>query len=482
MAFEVLFMLRALPNSSIIIKVWLSVKTDGCRTEGSMNKKEIHEIKRRFTKRGCTFTRMCGCYVDGEHNKVMTLGETFLNLEEDDFFKYLDIAKKVLSGKPGNQLLELEFPLEEEAVGGKQRFLMGLKESELKNEELLDTFYDLVIEHYAHAGNYLILLFHDVYDVMKRTKDSMDLDESEEVYEYLICAICPVDLTKPGLGYREEENCIRSRVRDWVVGMPDAGFVFPAFTDRSPDIHSILFYNKDAKNPHAELMGDGLGCELRLTAAEKKIAFESIVKDVIGEDDEKSEVLYMGIQGNLNDLIYQKEQLAEDDGESGNAAAPIYLTSGEMSEILLDSGLSAEQASVIGRNFDETFGEDLPEADTLVEPKLVEANERRKDRLELIHQVDNLKQQLEESRQNRGLLEAAVTEEVQDGDTAAENGSENEDETADRQIRLQLSKEKEPEIQTQIIEGRKYLVIPVEEDEIVTVNGKPQEGNDEGKL
>ena len=75
-----------------------------------MNKKDIHELKRRLTKHGCTFTRMCGCYVDAEHNKVTNIAETFLNLEEEDFYKYLDIAKKVFSGTVGNNILELEFP------------------------------------------------------------------------------------------------------------------------------------------------------------------------------------------------------------------------------------------------------------------------------------------------------------------------------------------------------------------------------------
>ena len=63
-----------------------------------MNKKEVMEIKRRFKKEGCTFTRMCGCYVDAEKNKVVNFGQTFLNLEDEEFYKYLEIAKKVLSG------------------------------------------------------------------------------------------------------------------------------------------------------------------------------------------------------------------------------------------------------------------------------------------------------------------------------------------------------------------------------------------------
>lgn len=171
-----------------------------------MNKKDILEIKRRFKKEACTFTRMCGCYVDADHNKITKIGETFLNLEDEEFYKYLEIAKKVLSGTIGNNLLELEFPLAEEAAGGRQQFLMGLRESRLKNDDLMDTFYDMIIDSYDYVGNYLILIFHDAYDVMTKTSDNDKLDESEEVYEYLLCAICPVNLTKPGLGYREEKT------------------------------------------------------------------------------------------------------------------------------------------------------------------------------------------------------------------------------------------------------------------------------------
>ena len=176
-----------------------------------MNKKDIMELKRRFKKEACTFTRMCGCYVSVEKEKITKIAETFLNLEDEEFYKYLEIAKKTLSGNIGNNLVELAFPREQEAAGGKQQFLMGLRESKLKNDDLLDTFYDMIIDNYDRVGNYLILIFHDAYDVMTKTSDNDKLDESEEVYEYLLCAICPVELTKPALGYREAENRIGAR-------------------------------------------------------------------------------------------------------------------------------------------------------------------------------------------------------------------------------------------------------------------------------
>lgn len=414
-----------------------------------MNKKDILELKRRFKKDACTFTRLCGCYVDADRNKITTFGETFLNLEDEEFYKYLEIAKKVMSGTIGNNILELEFPTAEEAPGGRQQFLMGLRESALKSDELMDAFYDLVIDSYDYVGNYLILVFHDAYDVMTKTSDNNKLDESEEVYEYLLCAICPVTLTKPGLGYREDENRIGPRIRDWVVGVPDTGFVFPAFTDRSTDIHSVMFYTRDTKTPHAEFMESGLGCGTKLTATEKKLTFQTIVKEVIGEDEEESEALFLNIQGNLNDMIPVTENETVE-------PEPIIMTAGAIADVLADSGVSEEQAVVIQKTYEDVFGEELPEAEQLVDPKLVEANGKRKEKLELIQTVENLKQQLEETRS------IPVAESEDDDNVPAVK-------TYD--VILRVKPEKVGQIHSQVIDGQKCLVIPMDEDEHAAVNG-----------
>lgn len=415
-----------------------------------MNKKDMLELKRRFKKDACTFTRLCGCYVDADRNKVTTFGETFLNLEDEEFHKYLELAKKVMSGTIGNNILELEFPTAEEAPGGRQQFLMGLRASALKSDELMEAFYDLVIESYSYVGNYLILIFHDAYDVMTKTSDNNKLDESEEVYEYLLCAICPVSLTKPGLGYREDENRIGPRIRDWVVGVPDTGFVFPAFTDRSSDIHSVMFYTRDTKNPHAEFMESGLGCDPKLTATEKKLTFQSIVKEVIGEDEEESEALFLDIQENLNNMIPVTEDEAAE-------PEPIIVTPNAIAEVLTESGVSEEQAAVIEKTYENVFGEEPPEAEHLVDPKLVEANGRRKEKIELVEQVNSLKQQLEEIR----TLPVSDSGDGEDDAPAVK--------TYD--VILRVKPEKVGQIHSEIIGGKKCLVIPMDEDEHAAVNG-----------
>lgn len=337
-----------------------------------MNKKDVLEIKRRFRKEACTFTRMCGCYVDADHNKITKIGETFLNLDDAEYFKYLDIAKKALSGTLGNNLLELDFPLEEEGTGGRQQFLMGLRESKLKNDDLMDTFYDMIIDSYDYVGNYLILIFHDAYDVMTKTSDNDKLDESEEVYEYLLCAICPVTLTNPKLGYCEEENRIESIVRNWVVGAPDTGFVFPAFTDRSTDIHSVMFYTKDTRTPHREFMTAGLGCEEKQTSTEKKITFQKIINDVIGDDEDGHIAASDAVHNSLNDVLVENRNENPDEEAIG-----VELTTDIIKNCLDEIGLDDKSRNV----FIEACEEMLPEhtlVDEVVDDKAVARANRRK--------------------------------------------------------------------------------------------------------
>ena len=65
-------------------------------------------------------------------------------------------------------------------------------------------------------------------------------------------------------------------MRHWVAGQPDAGFVFPAFNDRSTDLHALLYYAK--KGVHMELVEDLLRCSFSSTAEEQKGILQSVVR------------------------------------------------------------------------------------------------------------------------------------------------------------------------------------------------------------
>ncbi len=312
-----------------------------------MIKQEINEIKRLFTPNSCSITRICGCYVDGEKNKKTDFKEAFLSLPEEEIFKYFELLRKTLSGSIGKNLLNLEFPTDTELEGGTQEFLLKLRDSKLKDDALLEEFYDRVIGSYEYVGNYLILLIHDAYDVPGKALDGMTMDDaSDTVFEYLLCCICPVALSKPGLSYDASLNEFHNRIRDWVVNMPETGFLFPSFNDRATDIHSTLFFNKNPEEPHSEFVEGILGCSLPLSAGSQKETFQTIIEETLGEDCEYEVV--KNIHENLAEMIEEHKEIPE----------PLTLDKKEVKNLLEKSGVEEEKLKDFDALYDAAAGDD----------------------------------------------------------------------------------------------------------------------------
>lgn len=311
-----------------------------------MNKKEILEIRKQFTPANCAITRICGCYVDHEKTKKMESKDAFLSLPEEEAFKYFDIFKKTLSGTVGKNMLNLEFPMEAEMPGGTQEFLLKLRDSKLDDDMLLEEFYDKVIAAYDYAENYYIILIHAMYDIPGKSSDGLEMfDASDEVYEYLLMSICPVSLSKAGLSYNAQDNRIQDRIRDWIVDAPANGFLFPAFNDRSTDLHSILYYTKKSEELQPELIDQLLGAKMPMSADTQKETFQMIIEDTLGEDGDYETV--RNIHETLNDLIEEHKEEPE----------PLELDQTEIKKIFEQSGVDAEKMEHFDRNFEENAGE-----------------------------------------------------------------------------------------------------------------------------
>ena len=311
-----------------------------------MNKKEVLEIRKQFTPRNCAITRICGCYVDHEKNKKLESKDAFLSLPEEEAFKYFDIFKKTLSGTIGKNMLNMEFPLDAEMPGGTQEFLLKLRDSKLEDDMLLEEFYDKVIATYEYGENYYIILIHSMYDIPGKSTDDLEMfDASEDVYEYLLMSICPVSLSKAGLCYNAEDNRIEDRVRDWIVDMPDKGFLFPAFNDRNTDLHSVLYYTKKSEDLQPEMIEQLLGAQMPMSADTQKETFQMIIEDTLGEDGDYETV--RNIHETLNDLIEEHKEEPE----------PLKLDKTDVKKIFEQSGVSAEKMESFDRNYEENAGE-----------------------------------------------------------------------------------------------------------------------------
>ena len=136
-----------------------------------MNKKEILEIRKQFSPANCAITRICSCYVNYEKQKICESKQAFLAMPEEEAFKYFDIFKHTLSGTLGKNMINMDFTLDSEMQGGAQEFLLKLRDSELKDDMLVEEFYDKIIEHYRYGENYYIVLIYAAYDVPGKSSD-----------------------------------------------------------------------------------------------------------------------------------------------------------------------------------------------------------------------------------------------------------------------------------------------------------------------
>lgn len=285
-----------------------------------MNKKEVAEIRGQFSPIYQPFTWICGCYVDGGKERKAGISQAFLSLPEEEIYKYADIFKKTLSGKLGKNLINLAYP---ENLTGSQEFFRQIRDGRLRDTDLTDDLFDAIIGNYDYPGSYYIILAHGVYDIPGKGADNAEMfDASEDVYEFLICAICPAKLSKPGLTYDADSGKIENRVRDWVIDVPSHGFLFPAFNDRNADLSGCLYYSKKPDNMQREFVRRVLGCPMDMEPDEQKQAFDQVIATAAG---------------GLRNLLNIHENLALLKAERDWSAQPWEMDKAEAERLLRDS-------------------------------------------------------------------------------------------------------------------------------------------------
>ncbi|WP_173472187.1 DUF4317 domain-containing protein [Eubacterium ruminantium] len=407
-----------------------------------MIKKEINEIKSLYdTIQDCGIQRLAGCYVNGEKQKAKTFSDTFLNIPEEEMYKYLEIFRKTLSGTPGKNLVDMSFSGNSEAGDKGKILLEKIRKSELKEENLLEEFYDKIIADYNYVGSYLILLIYQAYDVPGVSTDGLLMDDaSDEVYSYILCSICPMKLTKPGLGFDDDLREIHTLKQVFAVELPENGFLYPAFNDRSSDDSSLLFFSRKADTLQGGLLDNVLDVSTTLPAKQQKEGFNDFVIDVLG--DESSFETVLSIQENLNKTI--KEKKTEAAGET------VFLDKSSIRNVFEESGVSSEKLEQFDKKFDDQFDMNKiykKNIDKIVESEEFEGSDP------------------EEIRKN--IPKVKVEEKLFADNVAPVRNFEVK--TAD--MLLRINSKHTDIIDTRVIDGKNCLVIEITED--LTVNGIP---------
>jgi len=312
-----------------------------------MNEKEVGEIRRRQRRDRSNITQLFGCYVNDNKEIIAEFRQSTGMMPENEGDKYFALLRRTLSGSLGRNLIDITFKTSQVADSEEHKLLMGLRESKCNDEELRGQLFRKIIENVSLEGNYLILLGCDSYDVPFKSKDdSFQKDQSEEIFTYLICAICPVKQTKPNLHYVPEEKLFHDGAMNQMVAAPALGFLFPAFDNRATNIYNALYYTHDVKASQEALIEALFRTPVPKPAAEQKKTFEALLTTSLAEE------CSMEVMQTVHEELCQRIEMHKE----AKIPDPLMISKEDVKEVLSSCGVSQEHVAKFSVDYDEAFG------------------------------------------------------------------------------------------------------------------------------
>ena len=309
--------------------------------------KEIGEIRRHLRRDRSNITAIYGCYVNENKEIISQFRQSTGMMPENESDKYFALLRRTLSGSIGKNLIDITFKTSQVAGSPEHKLLMDLRQTQLKDEELLRSFYQKIIESVDMEGNYLILMACDTYDVPFKSKDdAFQKDNSDETYTYILCTICPVKQTKANLHYVPEEKIFHDGAMNQMVSAPTLGFLFPAFDNRSTNIYNALYYTKDVKQSQDALIEALFNTPVPKPAAQQKQSFEALLTTSLGEE------CSLDVVQTVHDQLCQRIEMHKE----AKVAEPLMISKEDVKEVLSSCGVSEEHMAKFSVDYDEAFG------------------------------------------------------------------------------------------------------------------------------
>lgn len=369
-----------------------------------MNERELREIKRRFRPDKSNIPNIVGCFVNASGQIISRFTQSILLSENDESEALLSVMKKTLSGSLGTNLCDLEFSTKDVLEGIEHKLLMTLRDSHLKDEAALSTFFSKVAESVKMDSNYVVLLANDIYDVF--TKENDEDGGSSTTFSYVVCSICPLKDSAEGLFFRESDKLFHSVSANAILTRPVLGFMFPCFDDRQANIYHALYYTKDISSTNEEFVANIFGKKAPMPAKVQKSTFDYCLKDALGE--ECSLELVKSVSTQIAEMVEIHKESKDPE--------PLTVTKATLSTVLANCGVDEDNIKSFGEKLDESYGQNAE-----LRPKNVV---------------------------NTNKLDIVMPD-----------------------VKISVKKEKQNLVTTQIIGGKKYIMI--EATEGVEVNGVP---------
>ena len=312
-----------------------------------MIEKEISEIRRTLTYDKTAVTAIHGCYVGGNREIISKFDRFVGTMPQEEVEKHLAIFKRTLSGTAEKNLIDISFSTAQVADSEEHRLLMALKQSELKDTEVLDKFYARIIESVECSENYVILLTYNVYDVPFKASDGQKVEaDSNGVYSYILCSICPVKMTKSVLTYDAGEKLFHNNIATSAIASPIMGFLFPAFDDRQTNIYNALYYTSNIEEAHESFISAVFGTKAPMTAAEQNVTFRTVLAETL------EECCSFQVVKNLHHQICDKIE----EHKINREEMPLAISGHQVREMLEECGVATEKLDGFIQGYHESFG------------------------------------------------------------------------------------------------------------------------------
>lgn len=314
-----------------------------------MNKKEVAEIKKNFTESSGFFTlnHIVSVYVDPQKNIRCKDNKLYSLIPEDEGAVMMESLKKVLGGSVGKNLVEYSFPNEEYREDGAQNILYAAMKGKLEDEIANDKLITRIINNMEYEMAYTLIMGYCSYSIMTKDKNDEVYDDSANEYNFIVTAVCPVCTGDDGLMFDTENSSIVKKTNtDLIISRaPTDGFFYPVFSDRSPDVNSVMYFTKTPKKPNISIIEDVLGCAFLMTCQNEKETFQQVLTDVVG--DELNYTVITQINESLRDIVTKAKNETE---------MPI-IDDNKLHNILFDVGVSSDKLDALPAVFKEKVGE-----------------------------------------------------------------------------------------------------------------------------
>jgi hypothetical protein len=274
----------------------------------------------------------------------------FNSLDEETQELYIKNFKKLLSGAMDTKLFQLDFK-EIEIENHSQKLLSSALENKSKEEELLylDELVNKLAANYKYENDIVITFIRGQYwkGAKKRSIEADEaMDDNVFAFNFFIGSINKIEYPKKALQFDYINREFRTNsALDALVNLnsPLDGFMFPCFNNNCTDVNHIMYYSGRTNEVNMDFIEEVLNCSLKITAAEEKSSFNSIIREVVGD----------AINPETMQTIYEKIASKAEEVEEGEV--PV-VTMKDIQNVLEYSGVEEKDIEKLEKVYEETIG------------------------------------------------------------------------------------------------------------------------------